>query len=248
MQAALPLNKPVPHHSFGLVALLVAGIVLVPLPEVAWPGFARAKPSEGEVKDKISLAGVKGKQAEASMGVPKNSSMMGVLEDARAEKVLSYLPGATTNASAKAPEIRQDRQTRAAEKRVIEKASQSNVKTRAELVQHALSWQGVPYAWGGESWSGIDCSAFVQKVFASVGIQLPRTSYEQFREGVGVARSRLLPGDLVFFSTSGTGASHVGIYLGGTEFLSATSRKVEIQSLEKPYWNNAYRGSRRVIE
>ncbi len=123
----------------------------------------------------------------------------------------------------------------------------SRLTLRQELLEHARTWIGVPYLWGGESRTGIDCSALVQKVYAKYGITLPRNSQEQFRQGEGVALVNLLPGDLVFFSTNGPGASHVGIYLSDGEFLSATRRQVEIQSLDSPYWQKAYRGSRRIL-
>jgi len=93
----------------------------------------------------------------------------------------------------------------------------------------------------------VDCSGLVQRVFREQGIVLPRTSYEQFREGVGVPKAKLEPGDLVFFNTNGAGASHVGIYLGHREFISATRHCVEKQSLDNPYWASTYRGSRRIL-
>ena len=117
----------------------------------------------------------------------------------------------------------------------------------ANLLAAARSWLGVPYAWGGETRTGVDCSALVQIVYRTIGIDLPRSSYEQFRVGVGIPQNQLQSGDLVFFSTNGPGASHVGIYLGDGLFISATRRQVEIQSLTLAYWQNAYRGSRRIV-
>lgn len=116
-----------------------------------------------------------------------------------------------------------------------------------KIVASVLNWQGVPYRWGGRTRSGVDCSALVQRVYNENGISLPRTSYEQFRQGVGIAKSKLEPGDLVFFNTAGSGASHVGIYIGENNFISATKNCVEIQSLDSSYWAGNYRGSRRII-
>lgn len=118
---------------------------------------------------------------------------------------------------------------------------------KAKVISSVLTWQGISYKWGGRTKAGVDCSGLVQRVFAEAGIYLPRTSYEQFREGVGVPKAKLESGDLVFFSTSGAGASHVGIYLGDGQFISATRHCVEIQSLDAPYWAKSYRGSRRVL-
>lgn len=115
------------------------------------------------------------------------------------------------------------------------------------IINSVKAWIGVPYFYGGTTVKGVDCSGLVQNVFKQNGIELPRTSQEQFRSGVGVPRSQLKPGDLVFFSTSGSGASHVGIYIGDENFVSATREQVEIQSLKQEYWNNTYRGSRRVV-
>lgn len=244
MQAALPLNKLVPLHSFGLVTLLLAGIVLVPLPEAPSDFPSRPNPSDGEVKGATLPVGAEKQETKIKLPVPKmreelaTGSRLATSAPDRAEENVSGVSVSATDPSEQASSAAG----------MLELTKQSSDQVRAELIQHALSWQGVAYAWGGNSRSGIDCSALVQKVFACVGISLPRTTYGQFRLGVGVAQLRLLPGDLVFFNTSGPGASHVGIYLGGTEFLSATRRQVEIQSLEMLYWKKAYRGSRRIIE
>lgn len=115
------------------------------------------------------------------------------------------------------------------------------------VINSVLTWEGTPYQWGGRTRSGVDCSGLVQNVFRENGIQLPRTSYEQFRTGMGIPQSRLEPGDLVFFHTNGAGASHVGIYIGHKQFISASKHCVTISSLDEPYWSAHYRGSRRVI-
>ncbi|UWG99200.1 C40 family peptidase [Dehalobacter sp. DCM] len=115
------------------------------------------------------------------------------------------------------------------------------------IINSVMTWEGTAYQWGGRTRSGVDCSALVQNVFKENGIQLPRTSYEQFRMGLGIPQSRLEPGDLVFFHTNGAGASHVGIYIGDKQFISASKHSVQISSLDEPYWAKHYRGSRRVI-
>ncbi len=115
------------------------------------------------------------------------------------------------------------------------------------LLEYALSLNGVPYLYGGTNpKTGLDCSAYTQLVFRKSGIDLPRTAYLQFLAGVGIPRSSLGAGDLVFFSTNGSGASHVGIYLGDGKFISATNKGVKVQNLNDDYWTKYYRGSRRV--
>lgn len=127
-------------------------------------------------------------------------------------------------------------------------AQKEIVRIRENIVASSLLWQGIPYNYGGTTRAGVDCSALVQLVFRENGIQLARGSVEQFRQGVGIPKSKLEPGDLVFFNTNGTSASHVGIYLEDSKFISATRNCVEIQSLEMPYWAKTYQASRRVIE
>ncbi|HZW83286.1 MAG TPA: NlpC/P60 family protein [Candidatus Deferrimicrobium sp.] len=115
------------------------------------------------------------------------------------------------------------------------------------MLNYALSFKGVPYRYGGTNpATGLDCSAFTQLVFASSGVELPRTASMQFRMGEGIAQSGLQPGDLVFFSTNGPGASHVGIFLGEGQFISTTNKGVSVQDMNDNYWGKYYRGARRV--
>lgn len=109
----------------------------------------------------------------------------------------------------------------------------------------ARKYEGVPYVWGGTTPSGFDCSGFVKYVFAQKGITLPRTSSEMYNMGTRVTQPQ--PGDLVFFTTYAAGASHVGIYLGNNEFISATSsRGVDTVSMSNPYWAPRYLGAKRL--
>lgn len=112
----------------------------------------------------------------------------------------------------------------------------------------ALSLRGVPYLNGGSTPSGFDCSGFVQYVFGQNGVALPREVREQFRLGRTVDRDRLEAGDLVFFTTVAPGASHVGIALGGDQFVHAPSRSgvVRVEHLTAPYWSNRYVGARKI--
>ncbi|TGE31821.1 peptidoglycan endopeptidase [Desulfosporosinus sp. Sb-LF] len=115
------------------------------------------------------------------------------------------------------------------------------------IVDRALSLQGTPYVFGGTTRSGFDCSSFTKYVYASSGISLPRTSYAQFASGVAVGRDNLQPGDLVFFTTYTTGASHVGIYMGGGRFVHASnpSSGVTTSSLSDSFYSSRYLGARR---
>jgi cell wall-associated NlpC family hydrolase len=121
-----------------------------------------------------------------------------------------------------------------------------NKKTQA-ILNTAKSLTGVPYLWGGSTVSGFDCSGYTRYVFAKNGINLPRTSKEQYKIGKSIDFNSLMPGDLVYFNfVSGSVVSHVGIYLGDGQFISATTSKGVITYSFSPYWKNAYVGAKRV--
>ena len=112
----------------------------------------------------------------------------------------------------------------------------------------ALSLRGAPYREGGIDPSGFDCSGFVQYVYEQHGVAVPRQVRDQFRIGANVDREHLQPGDLVFFSTVAPGASHVGIVIGGDQFVHAPSERgvVRVESLSAQYWASRYVGAKRV--
>jgi peptidoglycan hydrolase-like protein with peptidoglycan-binding domain len=120
----------------------------------------------------------------------------------------------------------------------------ANQSLAAAIVGFAQQYVGYAYSWGGASPStGFDCSGFVQYVFAHFGIDLPRTSYAQYDVGTRISLDQLEPGDLVFFSTDGYGASHVGIYIGGGHFIAADNYAtgVQIDTLSG-YWMSNFIG------
>ena len=118
----------------------------------------------------------------------------------------------------------------------------------SQIIATAKKYIGVPYLWGGSTPSGFDCSGYVQYVYNAHGIKLPRVSRDQYTVGVAVSKSNLKPGDLVFFNTSGSGVSHLGIYMGNGQFIHAsTSKGVIIAELNNSYWSSRYIGARRVL-
>jgi cell wall-associated NlpC family hydrolase len=112
----------------------------------------------------------------------------------------------------------------------------------------ALSLRGAPYRFGGGDPNGFDCSGFVRYVYQQHGVAMPREVRDQFRVGKKVDRGRLEPGDLVFFSTVAPGASHVGIVIGGDQFIHAPSARgvVRVEHLSSQYWSRRYIGAKRV--
>ena len=118
-----------------------------------------------------------------------------------------------------------------------------------DLVGTALNLRGVPYKNGGSDQSGFDCSGFTQYVFAQYGVALPREVREQFKKGKAIDRRSFEPGDLIFFTTTEPGASHVGIAVGGDEFIHApsTSGVVRVERFSSSYWGPRLLGGRRVL-
>jgi hypothetical protein len=122
---------------------------------------------------------------------------------------------------------------------------------REEIVRTAESFIGLPYQWGGASpEDGFDCSGLAMATYQMNGLNLPRSSVEQFRKGRVVKREELRKGDLVFFSIrDGRRVNHVGIYAGEGKFIHApgTGRSIEVESLTNGYFRTRYMGGRTFI-
>lgn len=107
------------------------------------------------------------------------------------------------------------------------------------LLTEAFEWQGTPYKMGGTTRRGVDCSGFVMQTYVnSLGIKLPRTSAAQAKFCKKIKKKDMVPGDLVFFNTSGKDVSHVGLYIGQGQFIHASSSKgVMVSHLDHDYWH-----------
>jgi cell wall-associated NlpC family hydrolase len=112
----------------------------------------------------------------------------------------------------------------------------------------ALSLRGAPYRNGGSDPQGFDCSGFVQFVYSQHGVTVPRDVRQQFGVGHDISPQSLEPGDLVFFTTVAPGASHVGIAVGGDQFVHApsTSGVVRVENLSSQYWSSRFVGAKRL--
>ena len=116
------------------------------------------------------------------------------------------------------------------------------------IVAIALTLTGVPYRNGGSDPSGFDCSGFVQWVFARSGMRLPREVRDQYEAGKKIDLREVKPGDLLFFETVSRGASHVGLAIGGDQFVHAPSSRgvVRVERFTSSYWKPRFVGARRV--
>jgi cell wall-associated NlpC family hydrolase len=153
------------------------------------------------------------------------------------------------------------------EKQVTTSTSTKNTQERVEAEDQSISpnrgaldqvenilftakkYLGVPYVYGGQSPKGFDCSGFAQYVFNKFEIKLPRSSSQQAKVGTKVTRAQALPGDLIFFNTSGgKQISHVGIYLGGGKFIHASQNDgISITLLDSGYYANRLVTLRRIL-
>lgn len=110
-------------------------------------------------------------------------------------------------------------------------------------------WYGVKYTYGGNDKTGIDCSAFVQRLYNEVFCtDLVRTARDQFHSCKMIWDiDNLIEGDLVFFKTHGKRISHVGIYLANNFFVHAsTTGGVMISSLTETYWSKRFAGAGKI--
>ncbi len=127
--------------------------------------------------------------------------------------------------------------------------TQASASTGDDLISYAKKYTGTKYVYGGTTTSGFDCSGYTVHVFKEFGVSLKRTAAQQFTQGTSVSKSDLQKGDLVFFNNLGRGISHVGIYIGGGQMISATtSRGVAVDSIHGGYWGKYYAGAKRVLK
>ena len=119
-----------------------------------------------------------------------------------------------------------------------------------QITALARQLRNTPYAWGGSSPGGFDCSGYIYYLFHYFHLELPRMADEQYEVGIPVKRTELQEGDLVYFSTYMPGPSHVGLYIGDNAFIHASSAagKVIITPLNSDYYQANYLGARRVIK
>ncbi len=127
--------------------------------------------------------------------------------------------------------------------------SRGDFSKESGVVAYALKFIGTPYVYGAQGPNAFDCSGLTQYVYKNFGVNLEHYTGSQFRSGLAVPKSELMPGDLVFFNTVSP-VGHVGIYIGGGEFIHAPSsgKTVTISSINQSYYSSRYAGARRVLK
>jgi peptidoglycan DL-endopeptidase CwlO len=116
----------------------------------------------------------------------------------------------------------------------------------AKAVTAALSKVGASYASGAAGPDAFDCSGLTMWALARAGIATPHSSFAQYAMGSAVSRSDIRRGDLVFFDSAGTGASHVALATSPTTAVSATDHGVMSHPIFDAYWGGHYVGARRL--
>lgn len=126
-------------------------------------------------------------------------------------------------------------------------AQQETGPLRTRILVQYQQWKGTHYQWGGTTHNGVDCSALMQHLFQDAAhLSLPRTTGEQIHRGIQVEELSLKAGDLVFFQT-GEHRRHVGVYIGGHQFIHASlTQGVTVSDLNDDYWQAHFITARRV--
>jgi cell wall-associated NlpC family hydrolase len=117
------------------------------------------------------------------------------------------------------------------------------------IAESATTLVGTPYRYGGDTPAGFDCSGLIRYVYGRFGYDLPRATGDQIKVGRRVDLEDFLPGDLVFFKVGFWKSLHAGIYIGDGRFVHApkSGSQVEVQRLDRGYYQDRYHTARRVI-
>lgn len=133
-------------------------------------------------------------------------------------------------------------------------ATSNAVSKGTQIVNFGKQFMGTPYNFGASTSTTrvFDCSSFMKYIFGRYGVDLPRTSVAQSKEGYAVSKSNLQPGDLVFFSSgsraNGSNVTHVAVYMGGGKILHTYGAPgVTISDLNSGNWKRTYLKARRVL-
>src|SRR5690625_4168714 len=186
----------------------------------------------------------KDKQAEAERQAQAEKDKQAEAErQAQAEKDKQAEAERQAQAEAeRQAQAEKDKQAEAEKQKEPEPAPQPS----GDLISNAKSVMGTPYVWGGSSTSGFDCSGFIYWAHKQSGNDIGRTSTDGYYNTSYIVNNPQ-PGDLVFFEgTYRSGISHMGIYLGGGQFIHAgSSTGVAIASVHSGYWGDHFHSYKR---
>ncbi|HEX9729833.1 MAG TPA: C40 family peptidase [Gemmatimonadales bacterium] len=135
-------------------------------------------------------------------------------------------------------------------------ASETGARLTTSVVETALKVMGLPYQWGGSDENGFDCSGLIHYAYGQHGIIMPRISRDQMRMGKALDKrvAALAPGDLIGFSIEGTSRiTHIGLYIGGGQFIHSASGGVKLSSLtatdpDSRWWQQRWVSARRIVD
>lgn len=119
----------------------------------------------------------------------------------------------------------------------------------ARVISASLAWLGTPYLWGGCSKRGVDCSCFLQNIWATVGVNTPRTTTTQLPWTRPVPRDQIAAGDFLYWDNTCTGCgpnpTHVGMYLGDGRMIHCGD-PCQIANINTTYWQSKWHSAGRV--
>lgn len=211
-------------------------------------GLINAKKAEAArlAAKKAEETKIAAKKAEEAKIAAKKAAEASAAKKAKAAKLAAEKAEKAKLAAKKAAAAKSTKKLVASRGTSTSAVSREKAK---EIIDYAEQFMGVKYVFGGSSPSGFDCSGFTMYVFKKFGISLPHSARSQAQLGSAVSKNELMPGDLVFFETYQSGISHVGIYIGGGNFIEASSsRGIAITSLSSSYYKNRYLGATRIIK
>lgn len=214
--------------------------------------LAASKSSGKKNSKKVSSKKTSSKKKKTKLSSKKKSSKKSVSE----KKPVKYNPDT-------APALEDDVDDIPVEKEVMKVSdlvqkyvtpnqnsmSSETINHKEKVIMSIIHYMDTPYLYGGNTETGIDCSAFTRSVYSNTfSMELPRSAREQYQIGQTIDRSGLKFGDLVFFNTRRrVRPGHVGIYIGDNLFAHASSRQgVMVSSLDSDYYSKRFMGGRRI--
>ncbi|MEY8751025.1 C40 family peptidase [Alkalicoccobacillus gibsonii] len=191
----------------------------------------------------LSVDGLAGRQTISALGGEVTTSSAPASSNTAQASSSNESASATETATASATETASEENTVSAQTQV---AGTQVSASYGSVIAAAEAQIGAPYKWGGTTPAGFDCSGFINYAFNQEGISLPRTAQGIYDSSAKKSKSNLQAGDLVFFTGTYSGAptvSHAGIYVGGGQFVHASSSGVQKSNLNAGYWSNHYYGA-----